>query len=746
MLQAPGFFPPPGPQSIVATGGGVISGSNLTVFTTPSGGTAKPVVQASGAGSAIYLDVNSAGTITGSGSTFTTSSGGGSVFLEADTSGLIEASNINLNFPSGGQDTGALAQTNGSIVLLGGSMTLGSGSGQVLGLSATSGGSITANGTTINVGQSGNPVGGIDIGAQANGGSITLTNLTVNMFDQGSQNFGLQAIGASSTITTTNTNVVVEDPNNPPQVDLDTGVQAAGGALVNMTGGSVSVSGRGNGELGLQATGGGSVINASGVAISVPTGASGAGVQADTIGTVNLTNASTISTGGLNTPGGLLRTGGTINMTGGSVTTTGANSDGFAFTSGGAADTLNLTNVTVAANQGDSFDVNGSTANIALAGVTATVNNGTVLLTQGGGTTALNASGSTLAGVMTTTGGSTANVTLQNATTWTMTGNSNVTNLTNANSEIDYTAPTGDPTLLSSYKTLTANNYVGDNGTIDLNTYLGADGAPSDLVVINGGAATGTTILGITNTTGPGAETQANGIQVVSALNGATTAAGSFSLGGQEVRGGAFDYYLFQGGINGSVPQDWFLRSSFVVPQVPLTPVPPGTPPPEPPPPPTSPPETDLPPDPPPVGSLPPGTYPIIGPEIATYGAVQPIARELGLTILGTLHDRIGDTLLDESQPCADSGDVADKPILERRRPIDCAAGDRHPSTWVRVFGQSIDKQLPGFCRAEYHWPISRLSGRPRSLARFLRTWASRRRWPLFQLCECLRGCLRHRH
>ncbi len=135
-------------------------------------------------------------------------------------------------------------------------MTLGSGSGQVLGLSATSGGSITANGTTINVGQSGNPVGGIDIGAQANGGSITLTNSTVNMFDQGSQNFGLQAIGASSTITTTNTNVVVEDPNNPPQVDLDTGVQAAGGALVNMTGGSVSVSGRGNGELGLQATGG----------------------------------------------------------------------------------------------------------------------------------------------------------------------------------------------------------------------------------------------------------------------------------------------------------------------------------------------------------------------------------------------------------------------------------------------------------------------------------------------------------
>ena len=51
-----------------------------------------------------------------------------------------------------------------------------------------------------------------------------------------------------------------------------------------------------------------------------------------------------------------------------------------------------------------------------------------------------------------------------------------------------------------------------------------------------------------------------------------------------------------------------------------------------------------LPPDPPPA-TLPPGLYPIIGPEIATCGAVQPIARQMGLQILGTLHERIGDTL-----------------------------------------------------------------------------------------------------
>jgi len=31
--------------------------------------------------------------------------------------------------------------------------------------------------------------------------------------------------------------------------------------------------------------------------------------------------------------------------------------------------------------------------------------------------------------------------------------------------------------------------------------------------------------------------------------------------------------------------------------------------------------------------------YPIIGLEIATYGTAQPIARQLGLTTLGTLHE-----------------------------------------------------------------------------------------------------------
>ena len=104
-----------------------------------------------------------------------------------------------------------------------------------------------------------------------------------------------------------------------------------------------------------------------------------------------------------------------------------------------------------------------------------------------------------------------------------------------------------------------------------MNTFLAGDGSPSDKLVINGGSATGNSFLRITNAGGPGAETVANGIAVVQAINGGTTAPGAFTLAG-EVRGGAFDYCLFRGGLGGSSPNDWFLRSTFIVGPVPPEP------------------------------------------------------------------------------------------------------------------------------------------------------------------------------
>ncbi len=231
---------------------------------------------------------------------------------------------------------------------------------------------------------------------------------------------------------------------------------------------------------------------------------------------------------------------------------------------------------------------------------------------------------------------------------------------------------------------LTTTNYTGAGGTIAMNTFLGADGSPSDKLVINGGSAIGNSFLRITNAGGPGAETVANGIAVVQAINGGTTAPAAFTLAG-EVRGGAFDYGLFRGGLSGSNPNDWFLRSTFIV--GPIPPEPPILPP-------------TLPTDPPPE-PLPPGVYPIIGPEIATYGVVQPIARQLGMTTLGTLHERTGDTLLNANMntPCAPNGDPQDG-ILRKapvKAPTDCLNAGWGPSVWGRVLGQQIDNHYRAF-------------------------------------------------
>jgi autotransporter-associated beta strand protein len=211
-------------------------------------------------------------------------------------------------------------------------------------------------------------------------------------------------------------------------------------------------------------------------------------------------------------------------------------------------------------------------------------------------------------------------------------------------------------------------NYVGQNGVLELNTFLGGDGSPSDRLVIDGGTGSGSTSIVVHNTSTSGAETAADGILLVSAINGATTAGDAFNLPG-ELRSGALDYRLFRGSKDGALPDNWYLRNDFVVP--PPEPPEPPIPPPEPP----NPPDPDLPSDPPP-DTLPPGDYPIIGPELATYGAIQPLARELGQRTLSTLHDRNGDSALMASS---------------------VAATDNSPSSWARVFAATVDQSYKAF-------------------------------------------------
>jgi outer membrane autotransporter protein len=243
---------------------------------------------------------------------------------------------------------------------------------------------------------------------------------------------------------------------------------------------------------------------------------------------------------------------------------------------------------------------------------------------------------------------------------------------------------------------LTTTSYTGTGATMAINTVLGGDNSPSDKLVISGGGASGSTIVHVTNVGGVGAET-VNGIQVVSAVGGAATAPGAFALPAGELRAGAFDYDLLRGGVSGSNPNDWFLRSDFVA-EPPVTPpitppvVPPVTPPGTPP---VVPPVTSLPSDPPP-NPLPPGVaFPIIGPELATYGLVQPLARQLGLSILGTLDDRMGDTY--EPDGCAVQPAVAPDSLPTRKGPAPAPCPLFSPSVWGRFFGQTVHNQYSAF-------------------------------------------------
>jgi outer membrane autotransporter protein len=239
-------------------------------------------------------------------------------------------------------------------------------------------------------------------------------------------------------------------------------------------------------------------------------------------------------------------------------------------------------------------------------------------------------------------------------------------------------------------------NYTGTGGTIAMNTVLGGDGSPSDTLRTRF-TATGNTLLRITNAGGLGAETVADGIRVVQAVRG-TTAPGAFTLAAGEVRAGFFDYRLFRGGLDPSVsPNDWFLRSAFALvpidPSTPLVPLGPSLP--------GNPSVPLLPlgpslPSTPPPDPLPPGVeFPIIGPELATYGVVQPLARQLGLSILGALDDRMGDTY--EPDGCAVAPAVGPDSLPTRKGSAPGPCPLFSPAAWGRFFGQTLDNHYQAF-------------------------------------------------
>jgi hypothetical protein len=156
-----------------------------------------------------------------------------------------------------------------------------------------------------------------------------------------------------------------------------------------------------------------------------------------------------------------------------------------------------------------------------------------------------------LTGTIQTGPGAISNVNLTNGTTWNLTGPSTVTNLNVTNSIIVF-APPGSG---SGFKTLTVTNYVGTGANITMNAALGGSSSAADQIIVNGGTATGTTLLTIKNVGGSGAQTMGSGIPIVVTTNGGTIASNAFALANTPVVGG-FKYSLDE------VNDAWYLVSS----------------------------------------------------------------------------------------------------------------------------------------------------------------------------------------
>lgn len=217
-------------------------------------------------------------------------------------------------------------------------------------------------------------------------------------------------------------------------------------------------------------------------------------------------------------------------------------------------------------------------------------------------------------------------------------------------------------------------NYFGGSGALmQVNTVLAGDNSPSDRLVIDGGTASGATSLRVVNRGGMGAPTLADGILVVQAVNGATTADSAFSLT-QAVEAGAYSYRLFRGGATGANPDNWYLRNNgyLVGGHV--------------------------------VGSLeeaieeagasgtpmPVEQVKLYRPEIPLYSALPIAVRRLGLAQLGTFHDRQGDQQLLAN----DAGDTG---------------SEGRQASWGRVFGESTRQRLRGDANPQFDGSVSGL-------------------------------------
>ncbi|QJR10092.1 hypothetical protein DSM104443_01144 [Usitatibacter rugosus] len=511
----------------------------------------------------------------------------------------MTVNNVTIQTTGDGNAMGVLADLGGQITVTGGSVTTTgtatdpstSNARRPHGLAARNpGGVLNVTGTpVITQGDEGMGVVADD------GGSATIANLTVTT--SGTLALGLFSVveqaGAQFLASITGNNVVVNTSGlRAYGADSEQNFLVAP-SLITLTGSSITT--QGERAMGLRAVSAGTVVASSTTVLTQGQNAHGKLARSNP-SSVTINAGTTVLANGLNAHGSVAQDGGRVAGTGGTVTATGGAAAALYLYGEIATSIANYNGTNLTNTSGPTIGVGGAgnatLSNLIVQGSghwlrVARIEDFPLLLLDpplGGildldpeplppvvpvslrlpkgapvpkvtpGLAGITVTNSTLNGFADTLPGNVSNVSLLGNTLWNMTGNSNLTNTVNNASRIQYSVPA------PAFKTLTTVTYAGAAGNIGLNTFLGTDGSPSDTLVIDAGTATGTTLLFIANTTGPGAVTNLNGILVVNAINGATTTAGAFSLGAPVTVNG-FTYQLFRGSVDASAPESWFLRN-----------------------------------------------------------------------------------------------------------------------------------------------------------------------------------------
>lgn len=436
-----------------------------------------------------------------------------------------------------------------------------SGNDNAMGIVANIGAMVTVTGGSVTTTGSGSPVQSsltFPHALASRGANALLTVDGTTLVTKGSQAYGATADdGGSIVLKNLSVKTLGED-----SIGLYAGIGALKPGSVGLTATNVSVVTQGDNATGAFVGRKYKAENAEMVLDNVALATQGdnsRGIWAEAGATLTAKNA-VLTTDGELSHGILASNGGRVQASNVVATTHGENAAALAVQGSQAwTGQANLTHATLASEHGHGIQTTGY-ADIDMQNSRVTgesqwlqANNGAGNLP---GNAHINLSGSIATGAALTAANTYSEVALNNTSLWFLTGNSVLSQLKNNQSLINFSTPENHQ-----YKTLTVDNYHGDNGTIALNTHLHDDNSPSDQLVINGGHADGSTNLKITNTDGTGALTRGNGIKVVDAISGATTDTQAFSLL-NKVKAGPYEYSLYRSSVDNSNEEAWYLRSN----------------------------------------------------------------------------------------------------------------------------------------------------------------------------------------